>query len=103
MVQTLIVALLVVVCSLRAAWILAPASARRAAARRLLALALPIPGGLAARLRRHADDAGSGCACDGCDHAAAPKDVKSGKRSAGATSPSGPGVAPITFHRRLPR
>ena len=41
MVQTLIVALLVVVCSLRAAWILAPASARRAAARRLLALALP--------------------------------------------------------------
>jgi hypothetical protein len=103
MAQTLIVTLLVVACSLRAAWILAPANARRAAARRLLALALPMPGGLAARLRKHADDAGSGCACDGCGHASAAKDAKSGRRGIGGASPSIASVAPITFHRRLPR
>jgi hypothetical protein len=100
MVQMLIVALLVVACSLNAAWMLAPANARRAAARRLLASPLPLPRMLAARLRKHADHAGSGCACDGCDHAPAAEGAKRGPSAASrSTSP----FAPITFHRRLPR
>jgi hypothetical protein len=90
MAQTLIVALLVVVCSLRAAWILAPAPARRAVARALLTL--PLPRLLATPLRKHADAASSGCACDGCD-----------KSADASTAKPAPTVAPITFHRRLPR
>ena len=90
MAQTLIVALLVVLCSLRAAWILAPATARRAVARALLAG--PLPAALAAPLRKHAQAASDGCACDGCD-----------KGSASAAPKTAPAVAPITFHRRLPR
>jgi hypothetical protein len=90
MAQTLIVALLVVACSLRAAWILAPATARRAVARALLAR--PLPAWLTAPLRKHAQAKGNGCACDGCDKAAR------------ASEPdAAPTVAPITFHRRLPR
>ena len=92
MTQVLVVALLVVACSLRAAWILAPATARGAIARALLARRPP--GWQAARLRRHAQAASSGCACDGCDKgadAARPKDVA-------AVAPT---IAPITFHRRL--
>jgi len=58
MAQTFIVVLLVVVCSLRAAWILAPAAARRAIARALLAW--PLPRTLAAPLRKHADAASDG-------------------------------------------
>jgi len=86
MAQTLIVALLVVVCSLRAAWILAPAAARRAIARALLAW--PLPDALAAPLRKHAREAS-----DGCD-----------KGGAAVGEPkAAPTVAPITFHRRLPR
>ncbi len=90
MAQTLIVALLVAACSLRAAWILAPAPARRAIARALLKW--PLPRAFAAPLQRHASAASDGCACDGCDkgsHAAKPK--------------TAPTVAPITFHRRAPR
>lgn len=87
MAQILVVALLVVACSLRATWILAPASARRAVARALMAW--PLPRVLATRLRKHAEAANAGCACDGCDGASA-----SAKRAAA------PGVAPITFHRR---
>ena len=90
MVQTLIVALLVVACSLRAAWILAPAAVRRAIARTLLAWSLP--DSLAAPLRRHAREASDGCACEGCD--------KGGRVSPSKAAPT---VAPITFHRRLPR
>ena len=92
MTQVLVVALLVVACSLRAAWILAPAAARGAIARALLTCRLP--GWLTARLRRHAQAASSGCACEGCDKgapAAAAKDVP-------AVAPT---IAPITFHRRL--
>jgi len=91
MAQTLIVALLVVVCSLRAAWILAPAAARRAVARALLARRLPA--WLAAPLHRHAQAANDGCACDGCDK---------GPQAAEAKT-AAPTVAPITLHRRLPR
>ena len=90
MAQILIVALLVVACSLRAAWILAPASARRTVARALLAW--PLPRVLATPLRKHAEAASAGCACDGCDGA-----------SASAKRATAPGVAPITFHRRPPR
>ena len=91
MAQTLIVALLVVVCSLRAAWILAPAAARRSISRALLAW--PLPDALAAPLRKHARAASNGCACDGCD-----------KGGAAVVEPkAAPTVAPITFHRRLPR
>ena len=90
MAQTLIVALLVVVCSLRAAWILAPAAARRLIARALLEW--PLPAALAAPLRRHARATSGGCACDGCDKGAAAVEPK-----------AAPAVAPITFHRRLPR
>ncbi|MEO5846001.1 MAG: hypothetical protein ABIQ33_14305 [Caldimonas sp.] len=89
MAQTLIVVLLVLACSLRAAWILAPAAARRAVARVLLAW--PLPGVLSAPLRKHARAAKAGCACDGCDVAPA------------NASPAAAGVAPITFHRRPPR
>jgi hypothetical protein len=90
MAQTLIVALLVVACSLRAAWILTPAAARRSIARAVLARRLP--DWLVAPLRKHARAAGDGCACDGCD------------KGADAAPPNAaPTVAPITFHRRLPR
>jgi len=95
MTQSLIVALLVVACSLRAAWILAPGAARRAVARALLTWRLP--SAFAAPLRRHAQDAGEGCGCDGCDKGAGPGGPKASKPKPGAT------VAPITFHRRPPR
>jgi hypothetical protein len=94
MVQSLIVAFLVIACALRAAWILAPAAARRPLARALLAL--PLPTRLAGALRKHAD-AAAGCACDGCDRGSAA--AKAPARVAGTSAT----VAPITFHRRLPR
>jgi hypothetical protein len=90
MAEVLVVALLVVACSLRAAWILAPAAARRAIARALLAW--PLPGWLASRLGKHAQAASSGCACDGCDK---------GARAPKGAPTAAPAVAPITFHRRL--
>ena len=90
MAQTLVVALLVVFCSLRAAWILAPAAARRSIARGLLGW--PLPRGLLALLRKHAQAASDGCACDGCD-----------KGSDVAKPKAAPAIAPLTFHRRLPR
>jgi len=95
MAQTLFVALLVVACSLRAAWILAPGAARRAVARALLTW--PLPSAFAAPLRRHAQDAGDGCGCDGCD-----KNGNAAGSNAGKPMP-GPTVSPITFHRRPPR
>ena len=91
-IQSIIVTLLVLGCSARAAWTLMPAAARRALATAMLRW--PLPGGLAARLRANAQ-AASGCAsdCASCDHAA-PKS-KSG---------SSPGVPQkITFHPRKPR
>ncbi len=87
MAQTVIVAVLVGACSLHAAWILAPAGARRSLARALLAL--PLPSRLATRLRKNSAAPSAGCACDGCDRAPAKKAPVS--------------VAPIKFHRRLPR
>lgn len=84
MMQTLIVALLVVACVVYASWTLMPAAARRALARSLLKLAPPEA--LAAKLRRAAT-ASAGCGCDGCDHAPA--------KAAPKTAPQ-----VVTFHRR---
>ena len=91
LVQSIIVTLLVLGCSARAAWTLMPAAARRALATSMLRW--PLPGPLAARLRASAQ-AASGCAsgCASCDHAA-PK----------ATSRSSLGAPQkITFHPRKP-
>ena len=84
--QASIVALLVLGCALYATWTLMPAAARRVLARQLLRMPFPAP--LAGRLRRHAQASG-GCACDGCDHAAPPRD---------ANRPQ-----PIRLHRRVTR
>ena len=84
--QTSIVALLVLGCALYATWTLMPAAVRRALARQLSRMHFPAP--LARRLRRHAQATG-GCACDGCDHAAAPRE---------ANQPQ-----PIRLHRRITR
>ena len=91
-IQSIIVTLLVLGCSARAAWTLMPAAARRALATAMLRWPLPEP--LAARLRANAQPA-SGCAsgCASCDHAA-PK----------AGSGSSPGaLQKISFHPRKPR
>ena len=74
MLQALIVALLVVGCSVYAAWTLMPASARRAIA--LSLLKLPLPSAFALKMRKAAT-VSSGCGCDGCDHAPAKPDRKS--------------------------
>jgi hypothetical protein len=96
--QPMIVALLVPVCALYAAWKLMPAAARRPIA--LALLRVPhLPRSLDATLRRAAK-ASSGCGCDGCDQA-----EKKPAAAAGAPGPSGTaGIAqPITFHPRARR
>ncbi len=83
--QVLIVALLVVGCAGYAVWTLMPAALRRPLATALLTWPLP------ARLRRTMEAAvrqGSGCGCDGCDHAAKPAPAA---------------VQPIRFHPRARR
>ncbi|MBC7484459.1 MAG: hypothetical protein H7337_21715 [Rhizobacter sp.] len=84
--QSIAAALLVLGCSLYAAWTLMPSAARRVLAMALLRW--PLPEVLAARLRQSAQ-AASGCGCDGCDRAA-PK-------------PPAASVQKITFHPRAPR
>jgi hypothetical protein len=86
MLQTLTVALLVLGCSLYAAWTLMPAAARRVLATALLRW--PWPAALSARLRKSAQ-AASGCGCDGCDRAASKAPAAS--------------VQKVTFHPRAPR
>ena len=86
MLQTLIVALLVVGCSVYAAWTLMPAAARRAIA--LSLLKLPLPNAFALKMRK-ATTMSSGCGCDGCDNAPA------------KAAPTAPQV--VTFHPRTPR
>ena len=85
--QVLIVALLVVGCSIYAAWSLMPAAARRAIAASLLKLPLPAP--FAQKMRRAATMS-SGCGCDSCDHAPSKK------------APT-PATQVVTFHPRPPR
>jgi len=84
--QTVVVALIVLACSVYAVWSLLPAAARRGIARN--ALKLPLPARAASFMQRHAS-AASGCGCDGCDHAP----------SAGAKRAAAAGPRPITFHR----
>jgi hypothetical protein len=86
--QALIVALLVVGCSVYAAWTLMPAGARRAIA--LSLLKLPLPAAFAQKMRK-ASTTSSGCGCDSCDHAPAAK----------ASTEAAPQV--VTFHPRPPR
>ncbi|CAN5274213.1 hypothetical protein BH11PSE9_BH11PSE9_15160 [soil metagenome] len=62
--QALIVALLVLGCSVYAVWTLMPSVARRALAASMLKL--PLPEVMATRMRKAAK-ASSGCGCDGCD------------------------------------
>lgn len=66
--QSFFVAVIVVGCSIYAAWTLMPAASRRAIAVALLEL--PLPAGVAAFMRRHSA-ASSGCGCDGCDKSVA--------------------------------
>jgi hypothetical protein len=88
MTQSLIVALLVVSCSVYAAWTLMPAGLRRAIAQRLLNWSLPA---LLARPLRRAMKPAS--ACGGCDSCAGDA----------ADKPAATASKPITIHRRLPR
>ena len=62
--QTVIVALLVIGCTVYAAWTLMPAVARRHLAQALLRLPLPAP---ARAPLEKAITASGGCSCSGCD------------------------------------
>ena len=88
--QAWIVALLVVGCSVYAAWALMPAAARRAIASMLLKLPLPLPlpNAIAQRMRKAAT-VSSGCGCDGCDSA--------------PTKAASKATQVVTFHPRPPR
>ena len=86
LIQTLIVAAVVLGCAIYASWTLMPSGLRRRLAHHLLQLRWP--SAVAQRLRRHAQ-AASGCGCDGCDHATKPADP---------TQPQ-----PIRLHRRIVR
>lgn len=86
MLQTLIVALLVVGCSVYAAWTLMPAAARRAIASSLLKL--PLPNAFALKMHKAAT-VSSGCGCDGCDNA--------------PTKAASKASQVVTFHPRSPR
>lgn len=89
--QSFVVALIVIGCALYAMWALMPAALRRRTAAAMLAW--PLPEAALARLRRHANDAG-GCGCDGCDQGSKP--------GVAAKAPPAP-VQPIRFHPRPPR
>jgi hypothetical protein len=63
--QTVVVALLVLGCTVYATWTLLPAGARRPIAKALLKLQLPAR--LAQVMHKHAE-ATNACGCEGCDH-----------------------------------
>ena len=108
--QGLIVALVVIACTVYAVWTLMPGAARRSLAGSMLKIVLPNgrqsgrqSGGGESRLivkLRKAAQAKSGCACDGCDRApkTAPKTAPGTTPTAGAGNPS-----VITFHPRIRR
>jgi hypothetical protein len=87
--QYLVVAFVVISCTLYASWALMPAALRRRSATALAAL--PWPGAVARWLARQAAP-GTGSGCDGC----ARSTLAIPKASAGASTP-------ITFHRRAPK
>ena len=103
--QGLIVALVVVACTVYAVWTLMPGAARRSLAGSMLKIVLlngrQIGGEsrLTVKLRRAAR-ASSGCACDGCDRA-----PKTGLQTAPETTPtaSASNLKVITFHPRVRR
>jgi hypothetical protein len=81
--QSLVVALIVLACTVYAAWTLMPAAARRAMATALLKLSLPE---VLARPFRRATQSGGGCGgCDNCGDA----DAKATKA-----------LQTVTVHRR---
>ena len=87
--QDLVVGLIVAACAVYAAWVLMPASWRRATAARLAGG--PLPSALRARFQRLSKSA-PGCGCDGCDAGTPPGVPKKGA-----------GEQPIQFVRKLPR
>ena len=99
--QGLIVALVVVACTVYAVWTLMPGAARRSLAGSMLKIVLlngrQIGGEsrLTVKLRRAAQ-ASSGCACDGCDRA--PKTAPQTPLMSGADN-----AKVITFHPRVRR
>jgi hypothetical protein len=99
MMQTLIVAMLVIGSAAYAVWTLMPAAARRSLAGALLKL--PLPDRWTATLRR-ASQAASGCGCDGCDHAPkAPADAAVVGQT--ATTVTRITSQPLVFHPRIRR
>jgi len=88
LIQTLVVAMLMLGCAVYASWTLMPAGIRRRLAQQLLQVRWPAI--VTARLRRHAQ-AASGCGCDGCDHATKPADRAQAQ------------AQPIRLHRRIAR
>ena len=103
--QGLIVALVVVACTVYAVWTLMPGAARRSLAGSMLKIVLlngrQIGGEsrLTVKLRRAAQ-ASSGCACDGCDRA-----PKTARTAAPETNPAAGAsdLKVITFHPRVRR
>jgi hypothetical protein len=91
--QNLIVVLLVPACCCYAAWKLMPSVARRSLAGSILRIP-HLPQSLEVGLRK-ANQAASGCGCDGCDHAGKTPEVN--KRAGGTVQ------QPITFHPRTRR
>jgi hypothetical protein len=90
--QWTVVAVVVVVSAISAAWTLMPAALRRVLAAALLRL--PLPRAVAARLRRQLATASSR-GCSGCD--------RNSLAEAGTSAAPAPPVRPITLHRRMPR
>ena len=86
LIQSFVVAALVLGCAIYASWTLMPTSARRLLAQQLLRLRWPSR--VKAVLHRHAQ-AASGCGCDGCAHGAKPRDLAQAQ--------------PIRLHRRTGR
>jgi len=83
--QSLVVALIVMACSLYAAWTLMPSALRRTLALWMLKLALPE--WLARPFRRAAGPAGACGGCDSCGDT--------------ASKPAATGAQKVTFHRRI--
>ena len=89
--QWAVVAVVVVVSAISAAWTLMPASLRHVLAAALLRL--PLPRAIAARLRRQVATAPS-CGCSGCD--------RNPLADPGTSAMPAPTVRPVTLHRRMP-
>ncbi len=83
--QNLLVALIVLACTVYAVWALLPAGWRRSLAARLAAAPWPAP--IQRRLQQAAQR-GNACGCNGCD------------RGAPSAKPPAPDAQPIRFHPR---